>query len=93
MPFLGPHADNLCIAAASAVLEVPGKLTEFQPMELSMMLCLGIRGVCLKGKYINPVNSVSNEKKHTGCFGVIYRGLYYSVIYVTYVGIIINHAL
>jgi len=39
MTFLGPEcAANLCIAAAEAVLEVPGKLKEFQPMELSMML-------------------------------------------------------
>ena len=43
MTFLGPEcAANLCIAAAEAVLEVPGKLKEFQPMELSMMLCLGV---------------------------------------------------
>ena len=49
MTFLGPQcAANLCIAAAEAVLEVPGKLTEFQPMELSMMLCLGFDG-WLKG--------------------------------------------
>jgi len=69
MTFLGPQcAANLCIAAAEAVLEVPGKLTEFQPMELSMMLCLGFDG-WLKGWrcFLTPeVCFAMKNKRHRG---------------------------
>lgn len=81
MTFLGPQcAANLCIAAAEAVLEVPGKLTEFQPMELSMMLCLGFDGWQKRmAVFFNDGGLFRNEKQKA-------PGLNFGVYSMGYVG-------